>query len=204
MTDETIQKEELKSIGGTLLLARTEAGFSQEEIAKKLHLSKTFVQYLEDDEFDRLGQSAVFIRGYVRGYARLVNISETEIVHLLDASNVKDAPSPKKIFIPTQKQISVRDKKMRWLTYGIIILFLVLIFIWWRSQVSVHHRNKASTTVVVQSQPSTAEVENTDVVANQTVTQPDPVTKLKLRKKNQQKSADTNDVTNQLHVDYNG
>jgi len=200
MVDETLQNEELKSIGGMLLLARTETGLSQEDVAKKLHLSKNFIQYLEDDEFKRIGQSAVFIRGYIRSYARLVNIPEKEIIKLLDASNVRDIPSEKKIFISARKQTSVRDKKMRWITCAIIILFLLLIFIWWRSQVIVrHHRETLNTQPLQQSTNTTVTpIKTPTVLGDKAVTTKVNVTKVAQRAT---LLANNGNVTNKLHMD---
>ncbi len=197
MTDETIKSEELKSIGGTLLLARTEMGWSQEDIAKKLHLSKTFVQYLENDEFNRLAQSPVFIRGYVRSYARLVNIPEETIVRLLDMSNIKDTNlANKKLFLSTQKQVSVRDKKMRWLTYAIIVLFLILIFIWWHTHVNNRHYKKVSTTKTVK-QPLIS-------THNTVKSSPNTVKPHKSPAKKNTAMQNSNELTKKLHMDYNG
>lgn len=201
MIDETVDNEELKSIGGTLLLARTEIGLSQEDIAKKLRLSKTFVQYLENDEFERLGQRPVFIRGYVRAYARLVNIPEETIVRLLDMSNIKDMDlTNKKIFLSTKKQVSVRDKKIRYLTYAIIILFLILIFIWWHSHVNQRHR-KVTLTTSTTKQPivSTAEADKDKIQPPTTMVKPDRPEPKKIATKQ-----NASEVTNKLHMDYNG
>ena len=199
MDNETIAEQKLKSIGGMLLLARTEAGFSQEDIAKKLHLSKSFIQYLENDEFARLGQNAVFIRGYVRSYANLVKVPEKTIIQLLDANNIRDTLTDKTIFIPTRKQISARDKRMRWLTYVIVILFLSLIFIWWHSQIIMHH-HKALTGVkslsanVTTSETKPVSTDGAGVVATTTA----PIKPI-----NQAVSSTTttDQLTTQLHVD---
>ena len=142
-----------ESIGGILLLARTEANLSQEDIAKRLYLSKTFIQYIENDEFDLLQQSPVYVRGYIRSYARLVNFSEDKIVQLLDTSGIQDVPKVTRSYISTRMQITARDKKVRIVTYGIIILILVLTFTWWHSRVSEHSEEKALAPMSAQTQP---------------------------------------------------
>lgn len=139
---DSTENKALKSIGGTLLLARTEANLSQDDIAKRLNLSKTFIQYLENDEFDKLEQSPVFIRGYVRSYARMVNLQEEEMISLLNATGINEVVKPTNQYISTRMQITARDKKMRLVTYGIIILILALTFIWWHTRVSQHVDNK--------------------------------------------------------------
>lgn len=131
-----ISGNEMKSIGGVLLLARTEAGLSQDDIAGKLYLSKSFVEHIENDEFDKLDQTPIFIRGYIRSYAKLVNIAETKIVDLLDRTGVlkSERHAPKKI--TTQKQLTLQDKNMRFATYAIVIVILSCVFAWWHSKVT--------------------------------------------------------------------
>jgi cytoskeleton protein RodZ len=172
MDDENnTQQHDLKSIGGILLLARTEMGLSQDDIAKKLYLSITYIALIENDEFDQLQQKAVFIRGYIRSYARLVNLPEDEIVSLLDRSGIKDKEKPRdESYRSTREQINARDKNMRIVTYSIVGLFLVLLFIWWHSRVSTPHTNKILAPQMSLSAPATAPVATTpnNVNANKT------------------------------------
>lgn len=132
----------LKSIGGTLLLARTEAGLSQDDIAKRLNLAKSFIEFIENDEFERLEKNPVFIRGYVRSYARLVSLPDNDIVALLNATGVCEVATPTKSYVSTRRQITARDKKVRLVTYGIVILILILIFAWWHKRAGQHLENK--------------------------------------------------------------
>lgn len=161
MDNEQQQELALKSLGGVLLLARTEAGLSQDDIAQKLYLSKTAIVHIENDELDKLEQSPVFIRGYVRRYARLVNLDENEVTELLDKLGVKASPMKEKSYMLARRQASVSDKKFRWLTYGVIMLLVILLFIWWHSHVndkttimppSIH----AMATVATQSTPASS------------------------------------------------
>lgn len=59
--------------------AREEKGLSQKEVADQLFLSATFIRYIDNAEFDKLPKQP-FIKGYLRSYARMVNLSGDEVV----------------------------------------------------------------------------------------------------------------------------
>jgi cytoskeleton protein RodZ len=65
--------------GARLRAARESAGYSIDDIAHELHLERGVVQAIERDELDNLG-APVFVRGYLRGYARLLGLPEDELV----------------------------------------------------------------------------------------------------------------------------
>ena len=147
------------TLGAVLIKSREEAGFSQEEIAKKLFLSVTYIQYLENNDFDKLCQSIVFIRGYVRGYARLIGLDEVKVNRLLDESGVVQKKEPAKISLPrSRRQTSVKDKKMRWATYLIVLVLIVLVLTWWHSQVAHKQATQVKAPEITQSSASTQNV----------------------------------------------
>jgi len=80
---------ETQLAGQQLASARKEKGLSQEEVAAELRLSVTYVKAIEADDYERLPE-ATFVRGYVRNYARLLELPENEareIVALFDQQN---------------------------------------------------------------------------------------------------------------------
>lgn len=80
---------ETQLAGQQLASARKEKGLSQEDVAAELRLSVTYVKAIEADEYDRLPE-ATFVRGYVRNYARLLELSENEtkeVIALFDQQN---------------------------------------------------------------------------------------------------------------------
>lgn len=70
---------------GQQLRAEREAlGVTVREVADTLNLSMVVIQALEDDDYDRL-PGVVFTRGYVRAYARLLDIDPTPLLQRLPA-----------------------------------------------------------------------------------------------------------------------
>lgn len=70
---------------GQQLRAEREAlGVTVREVADTLNLSMVVIQALEDDDYDRL-PGVVFTRGYVRAYARLLDIDPAPLLQRLPA-----------------------------------------------------------------------------------------------------------------------
>jgi cytoskeleton protein RodZ len=70
---------------GTRLRAAREAlGASVDEVAHDLHLERDVILSLESEDYESLG-APVFVRGYMRSYARLMNLPEDEVVVAVEA-----------------------------------------------------------------------------------------------------------------------
>lgn len=65
--------------GAMLAAAREQQGLSLEGVAHELHLDMDIVRAVEEENFGALG-APVFVKGYLRGYARLLGLPEQEIV----------------------------------------------------------------------------------------------------------------------------
>ncbi|WP_410498010.1 helix-turn-helix domain-containing protein [Chitinibacter sp. S2-10] len=68
--------------GRQLRTAREAMGFSIDDVAGQLKLSRRQIQALENEDFDQL-PSNLFIRGFVRNYARLVQIDAEPLLEYL-------------------------------------------------------------------------------------------------------------------------
>lgn len=67
------------SLGGRLRSNRESMGLSTLEAADRLHLSHSMVKALEADDYSAL-PSAIFIKGYLKSYARLLKLPGAELV----------------------------------------------------------------------------------------------------------------------------
>ena len=67
--------------GELLVKARDKAGMSQADIARQLNLSLAIIEQLDTDRYSDDIPDA-FIRGYIRTYARVVDLDEGKIVTL--------------------------------------------------------------------------------------------------------------------------
>ncbi len=74
-----------RSAGATLAAARVARGASVEDVARMLKLSVAQINAIEADDFSQL-PSAVFARGFVRNYARLLNVDIAPVLPALPAA----------------------------------------------------------------------------------------------------------------------
>ena len=94
-------KEEINSIddqerqvspGERLRLAREQAGLTVKEVASHLKLSADKINSLEQGEVDQLA-APVFVAGYLRAYAKLVDLPDEEIIAEFKALSEMEVPS---------------------------------------------------------------------------------------------------------------
>jgi DNA-binding XRE family transcriptional regulator len=80
MSKNTDSVEELLPCPGKRLkMAREAKGMDAAQAAEQLHLSRAMVNALEAEDYDRL-PARVFVRGYYRNYARLMEVPEEIIL----------------------------------------------------------------------------------------------------------------------------
>lgn len=76
----------MNSLGSKLQIAREFQGLTLEQIASTTRVREHYLKALEEDRFDCLPQK-VFAKGFVRSYARSLNLDEEECVQLfMDSS----------------------------------------------------------------------------------------------------------------------
>ena len=112
--------------------ARQRLGLSQKEVADKLYLTTSYIKYIDAGEFSSLPKPA-FIKGYLRTYARVVDLSGDEIVALYDAELQIAEPIPE-IRGVTEEEVGTASITGPVLQTGLISLAglaLVVTVIWW-------------------------------------------------------------------------
>ncbi len=77
--------------GSRLAKARAAANLSVEQVATSLNLTVGVVTALERDDPDQL-PAAVFVRGYIKNYARLVGLRGDELVAQYEGSRTPEVP----------------------------------------------------------------------------------------------------------------
>jgi cytoskeleton protein RodZ len=115
--------------GDQLQAARIQQGLSIEDVASRMHLSLGILQSIEENNFDSL-TAPIFVKGYLRAYARLVSLDENEMIQLyVDFYSNEDPP----INTTTQvvPEISAQDAPVKWMTYLVIIILIALLSAWW-------------------------------------------------------------------------
>ncbi|WP_459724514.1 RodZ domain-containing protein [Methylobacillus methanolivorans] len=115
-------------IGPTLVAARENLGLVAEDIANRLRLSLRQVQALENDDFAVLPE-AVITRGFIRNYARLVNIDATPLLRVY--SQYVPAQDGQAISIPSANIVISGEPGMSWRPYVWFGVLLVVLLAAW-------------------------------------------------------------------------
>src|SRR5699024_11694016 len=162
---------ETQLAGQQLASARKEKGLSQEEVAAELRLSVTYVKAIEADDHDRV-PVASFLRGFVRNYARLLELPENEareIVALFDQQN-----KHKEADFKGARPLSTFSTKRRswWPLIFLLVLILIAIqgVLMWKKPFSAQDdtlpkaENRCSSLLKAVLNESIVEVETTNVV----------------------------------------
>ncbi|MBS0878231.1 MULTISPECIES: cytoskeleton protein RodZ [unclassified Tatumella] len=135
-TEATQEKSAVPSTGERLRLARESKGLTQQNVAERLCLKVSTVRDIEEDN-SPTDLAATFLRGYIRSYARLVNVPEDDILPMLS----KQAPVRSAKITPMHN-ISLGSSSRRKKRDGMLTTFTVLVILvvvgltvawWWQN-----------------------------------------------------------------------
>ncbi|GAB4290278.1 MAG: DUF4115 domain-containing protein [Thiohalomonadaceae bacterium] len=116
--------------GQRLRLAREAAGLSREEVSTRLRLRLELIRALEEDDYAHLPPVA-FVSGYLRSYARLLELPAEELVAMLERRD--EAPALVSPVMPPHQRRS-SDWPVKVVTWLIVLLLLSLLAVWWLSR----------------------------------------------------------------------
>lgn len=177
-----------KSPGQLLKQAREAQALSIAEVAQKMRLSAQVVKDIEHDDYQHIG-AVIYVRGYLRSYAKLVSLEEDTVLSAFDELGYSFTPD--KIHIPLDPLMAVttithrRRNFMRWATIAMAVLLIGLVVIWWNGQRD-HANSAAAPSFALQSQPiSVSDLQSaTTAPVSQTAAKPasKPVAKKKIDK----------------------
>lgn len=120
---------EFPTLGYRLREAREQLGLAEVDIADNLRIDKLIIHRIENDLFEP-EELTVFIRGYMRAYAKQVNLPVEEI----DASLVKRGLlQPVVALEPAQFELNkkgMRRKNMHLTTISVTFILIAFVMIW--------------------------------------------------------------------------
>lgn len=120
-------------IGAGQLLrdARLAKGLGIPDVAASLRLEVRAVNNLEADAFDKL-PGPTFVRGYLRSYARLLDIPAGPVLEAYERCQF--TPPPLVADIADREETRSADFPIRLVTYSIVIVLAGLVILWWQNQ----------------------------------------------------------------------
>jgi len=128
--EKEVEKPEITP-GTILRKAREENNLSVGHVADRLCLDIRVIEGLENDNYEKL-PSTIFIRGYLRSYAKLLEIPEQSIIDSFDRIHKSQepktiTPTPK---IKPQTQATSLDLWPKLVSILLVITVIVLMVIW--------------------------------------------------------------------------
>lgn len=144
-------------IGETLRAAREAAAYSITYVSGEIHLSEQIIKALEADQFDQL-PDAVFVKGYIRSYAKLLEIDVNELLSAFPASQEMQT----KTVSPTVKKVKKIksfgvDTVIIWSSVTVVAIVVGLLVTWWSHQEGADPVVLASVVESFDEQPQSKE-----------------------------------------------
>ena len=118
--------------GERLQAERIQQGLSLDDVASRMHLSTRILKAIEKNEFEEI-TAPIFVKGYLRAYARIVALDEDEMIdQYVDFYSKEDPPITSTS--NTTSELSATDPRMKWTTYLVVLVIGVLLAAWWWNQ----------------------------------------------------------------------
>ncbi len=158
--------------GELLRQAREKRDWSQAEVARKLNLTVSSLNHVETGAFDKL-PGHTFARGYIRAYAKLMDLDQAALVEAFDRytgthAKGSDVHSLGRIEEPVRLSHNILR--------GVSLLLLVAVvgggFVWWQDQGSLRGKDLAKIAlehVEVESADGTTQIHPLDEPEDQAV-----------------------------------
>lgn len=125
------EQQPSKGPGEILREAREAKGLSQREVADQLRLRKQIIELLEADDYSTFS-TATFIKGYLRAYAKLLDLNDTELFKAYKAKGFKEVESSQMQSFSRRKKHEENDNRLMLITYVVIIIVVALVIWWWQ------------------------------------------------------------------------
>ena len=116
-------------IGKIMREAREQMGLSVNDVANRIKFAPRQIESLEADDYVRLPEAA-FVRGFVRSYARLLELDPARLIAGLPSSHMQTASAHelRSVEIPMPTQLSARRHNIIWLAAALVIAVSLAIF----------------------------------------------------------------------------
>lgn len=131
--DELSEYMEVVGPGQMLSEARKKLSLSTEYVTDKLKFKKNLVQNIEQDLFDQK-LPATFNRGYLRSYAKLVNINVDEVLSAYDMLGVAEVQRSEMQSFSNLTVKQAEHSRIMWLSYFIAAVLCGLMILWWQQE----------------------------------------------------------------------
>jgi cytoskeleton protein RodZ len=141
-------------LGSLLVESREQAGLSQDDVAKDLHLDLQVIKALESDAFDELPEPT-YVRGYIRSYARLLSLTPEDLLAIYDQ---QDHNEPEwEINEPAKHEVA-QGRQFRHITLVVALVIIGLLITWLLTEGNGHKDEVQKEDMVVTSSAEPVEI----------------------------------------------
>jgi len=127
---ELTEDLEVKGPGKILAEAREKHALSQQDVADKLNFRVSLVSDIESDQFDQL-LPATYNRGYLKNYAKLVNISTDDILTSYEMLSSAKTQDTEMLSFSKGTEKEAENNLLMWISYLILAVLVGLTIVWW-------------------------------------------------------------------------
>jgi len=162
--DELCEDMEVVGPGQMLSEARMKLSLSAEDVAEKLKFKQNLVQNIEQDLFDSK-LPATFNRGYLRNYAKLVNIDIDEVLSAYDMLDIAEVQRSEMQSFSNLTEKQAEHSRLMWLSYFIAAILCGLMILWWQQEPkqTVDEKSSEEQTASTLQSPSLGEKDKTEL-----------------------------------------
>ena len=160
--------------GETLRQARESRNWSLPDVAQRLNLTATSLGYVEAGDFDKL-PGHTFARGYIRAYAKLLDLDQAALVSQFDQYTGTDGKGSNVHALGRiEEPVRLSHNILRIVSLLLLVALIGGGFIWWQDQATL--RGKETTSlgmehVEVESADGTTQIHPLDEPEDQAATQ---------------------------------
>ncbi|MEZ8286970.1 transcriptional regulator [Vibrio splendidus] len=166
---------------GTLLKNKRESlGLTQKQISDRLKLRITLIQQIEENQFES-DQVATFMRGYIRSYAKYVNLDEKAVLNALHHSGDAQHQEQEMLSFSRKTKTEKHNSRIMILTWSIFAVIAGISSLWWwqnqqQDTLSQSLANTESSEELVVEESLDPELTSLEVIEAEQNTETSPVT----------------------------
>ena len=166
---------------GTLLKNKRESlGLTQKQISDRLKLRVTLIQQIEENQFES-DQVATFMRGYIRSYAKYVNLDEKVVLNALHHSGDAQHQEQEMLSFSRKTKTEKHNSRIMLLTWSIFAVIAGISSLWWwqnqqQDTLSQSLVNTESSEELVVEESLDPELTSLEVIEAEQNTETSPVT----------------------------
>jgi cytoskeleton protein RodZ len=166
---------------GTLLKNKRESlGLTQKQISDRLKLRVTLIQQIEENQFES-DQVATFMRGYIRSYAKYVNLDEKVVLNALHHSGDAQHQEQEMLSFSRKTKTEKHNSRIMLLTWSIFAVIVGISSLWWwqnqqQDTLSQSLANTESSEELVVEESLDPELTSLEVIEGEQNTETSPVT----------------------------